>query len=68
MAGVIKRAEAEVRKSADYGMRLSKPPQMHSEAMRQKLNFWMTLEKRRVMARLCMMYRCVLKEDECMHR
>ena len=29
--------------------------------MRQKLN-WMTLEKRRVMARLCMMHRCVLKE------
>ena len=40
---------------------MSQPPQTHSEEMRQKLN-WMTLEKRRVMARLCMMHRCILKE------
>ena len=47
----------------NYGMRLilSQPPRTHSEKMRRKLN-WMTLEKRRVMARLCMMHRCVLKE------
>ena len=48
----------------NYGMRLilSKPPRTHSEEMRQKLN-WMTFERGRVMARLCMMHRCVLKED-----
>jgi len=34
---------------------------MHSEEMRQKLN-WMTLEKRRVMARLCMMHRSMRLE------
>ena len=47
----------------NYGMRLilSQQPRTHCEEMRQKLN-WMTLEKRRVMARLCMMHRCVLKE------
>ena len=43
------------------GLILSQPPRTHSEEMRQKLN-WTTLEKRRVMARLCMMHRCVLKE------
>ena len=46
----------------DVRLILSKPPWTHSEEMRQKLN-WMTLERRRVMARLCMMHRCVLKED-----
>ena len=47
----------------NYGIRLilSQPPRTHSEEMRQRLN-WLTLEKRRVMARLCMMHRCVLKE------
>ena len=63
MAGVLKRVEAEVRESAElwYEIDFVTTTWTHSEEMRQKLN-WMTLEKRRVMARLCMMHRCVLKE------
>ena len=60
MAGVLNRVEAEVRESAEL-LILSQPSWTHSEEMRQKLN-WMTLEKRRVMASLCMVHRCVLKE------
>jgi len=44
-----------------YEIDLSQPSWTHSEEMRQKLN-WMTLEKRRVMARWFMMHRCILKE------
>ena len=50
---VLKRVEAEVRESAElwYEIDFVTTTRTHSEEMRQKLN-WMTLEKRRVMARL----------------
>jgi len=59
MAGVLRHKLDRVQ---NYGMRLilSQTPRTHSEEMRQKLN-WVTLKKR-VMARLCMMHKCVLKK------
>ena len=63
MAEVLKRVEEEVRESAEiwYEIDFITTTPDTCEEIRRKLN-WMTLEKRGVMARLCMMHRCVLKE------
>ena len=47
----------------NYGMRiiLSKPPRTNSEEMRRELK-WRTLESRRNMRRLGLMYRCVHRQ------
>jgi len=46
----------------NYGMRitgiLSRPPRTHSDDLRKELN-WTTLEARRKMNRLCLVYKCV---------
>ena len=44
----------------NYGMRiiLSRPPRTHSDDLRKELN-WTTLEARRNMNRLCLVYKCV---------